>query len=123
NEHEAGVLSSSTVETVQDAEAAGNALRELGCAAVIVTLGAHGAVLVTDVTCVHQPAFEVVAVGTTGCGDAFTGALAARPADGGGLPSALRWSAAGGAVAATTLGAVPSMPMEADVERLLSQAG
>jgi len=123
NEHEAGVVSSSRVETVQEAEAAANALRERGCAAVIVTLGANGAVLVTDEICVHQPAFEVVAVDTTGCGDAFAGALAARLADGDDLPSALRWSTAAGAVAATTLGAVPSMPMEADVERLLSRAG
>jgi ribokinase len=123
NEHEAGVLISGTVETVKHAEAAAKALRERGCGAVIVTLGAHGAVLVTDETCVHQPAFEVVAVDTTGCGDAFIGALAARLADGDDLPTALRWSTAAGAVAATTLGAVPSMPMEADVERLLGQAG
>ncbi len=123
NEHEAAVLASSAVESVANAEAAGQALRGLGCGSVIVTLGAAGAVLVGAADTVHQPAFKVVAVDTTGCGDAFTGALAARLAAGDELTTALHWAAAAGAVAATALGAVPSIPMEADVERLLTHAG
>jgi ribokinase len=122
NEHEAAVLAGGPVESVADAGSAGQALLGQGCGAVIVTLGAGGAVLAQGDTTVHQPAFEVVAVDTTGCGDAFTGALGARLAAGEDLASAVRWASAAGAVAALTPGAVPSMPMEADVEWLLAHA-
>jgi ribokinase len=123
NEHEAAVLAGAPVDSVADAQAAGQALLGHGCGAVIVTLGAGGAVLSQAAATLHQPAFEVIAVDTTGCGDAFTGALAARLASGEDLAAAMRWATAAGAVAATALGAVPSIPMEADVDRLLARAG
>ena len=120
NEHEAGVMASCPVTSVADAETAGAALLAQGCGAVIVTLGAAGAVLVTPDQVVHQPSFAVAAVDSTGAGDAFAGGLAARLAVGDDLVTALRWAAAAGSLAVTTFGAVPSIPMEADVERLLS---
>jgi ribokinase len=123
NEQEAAALTAMPVGSPADAEQAGHSLLELGCGAVIVTLGAAGAVLVTPERVVHQPAFPVVPVDTTGAGDAFAGGLAARLADGDDLATGLRWATAAGALAVTTLGAVPSIPMEADVERLLKAAG
>jgi ribokinase len=141
NEHEAAVLASTvtastvTASTVTASRPApgskttvdpreqgirlGEALLATGCRAVIVTLGASGAVLVDDLGSFHQPGFEVVAVDTTGCGDAFTGALAARLGLGIDLRLAMRWAAAAAALAATARGAVPSLPLGADVDRLL----
>jgi ribokinase len=133
NEHEAAVLASTvtasppapmsktTVDTPAQGIRVGETLLATGCRAVIVTLGASGAVLVDDLGSFHQPGFEVVAVDTTGCGDAFTGALAARLGLGIELRRAMRWAAAAAALAATARGAVPSLPLGADVDRLLGQ--
>lgn len=93
-----------------------------GVAAVVVTQGAAGVTVTeaTDATTWSVEAFEVDPVDTTGAGDAFCGALAARLAAGADLRPAVRYAAAGGALATTTAGAVPSLPHAADIERLLS---
>jgi len=94
-----------------------------GVGAVVVTQGAAG-VTVTEVpgaTTWSVEAFEVDPVDTTGAGDAFCGALAARLAGGDDLRPAVRYAAAGGALATTSAGAVPSLPHAADIERLLSR--
>lgn len=93
-----------------------------GVAAVVVTQGAAGVTVTeaTDATTWSVEAFEVDPVDTTGAGDAFCGALAARLAAGADLRPAVRYAAAGGALATTAAGAVPSLPHAADIERLLS---
>lgn len=93
-----------------------------GVAAVVVTQGAAGVTVTEapDATTWSVEAFEVDPVDTTGAGDAFCGALAARLAAGADLRPAVRYAAAGGALATTTAGAVPSLPHAADIERLLS---
>ncbi len=85
----------------------------------IVTLGSEGAVLVSEGGTLHEPAVPVEAVDTTAAGDAFAGGFAARLAEGASLGDALRWAVAAGALAVTSLGAAPSIPARADVERLL----
>ena len=70
----------------------------------------------------HQPGFDVTAIDTTGCGDAFTGALAARLGLGVPLRPAMRWATAAAALAATARGAVPSLPEAGDVERFLDKS-
>ena len=48
------------------------ALRERGVGCVVATCGADGALIVDDEGARRVPAFEVNAVDTTGCGDAFS---------------------------------------------------
>lgn len=93
-----------------------------GVAAVVVTQGAAGVTVTEapDATTWSVEAFEVDPVDTTGAGDAFCGALAARLAAGADLRPAVRYAAAGGALATTIAGAVPSLPHAVDIERLLS---
>ena len=90
------------------------ALLHQGVSAVVTTLGAAG-VLVSEsiddaIETWSEPAVEVSPVDTTGAGDAFCGALAARLAAGDGLRDAVRYAAAAGALATTIAGAVPSLP-------------
>ncbi|HUS41556.1 MAG TPA: ribokinase [Ilumatobacteraceae bacterium] len=104
-----------------------DALLDRGVSTVVTTLGAAG-VDVVDVVdgasrAWNQAAFTVSPVDTTGAGDAFCGALAARLASGDELPSALRYAAAAGALATTSAGAVASLPHAEDIDRMLASTG
>lgn len=89
--------------------------------AVIVTLGAGGAVVVetgrdpTDV-----PAFPVSAVDSVGAGDAVNGALAASIAAGSSILEAARRAMAAAALATMRTGAREGMPTIDDLERFLA---
>ncbi|MFD5918881.1 PfkB family carbohydrate kinase [Kitasatospora sp. NPDC058201] len=97
-----------------DAAPAATALAALGEGAVI-TLGAAGALVATDGAVHHVPAPEATVVDTTGAGDVFCGALAARLADGASLPAAAATAAAAGAFAVTAPGARGALPRPADL--------
>jgi ribokinase len=102
NEHEADLIGGVS------------ALLQRGVSAVVTTLGAAGVVVTESVDGVvetwSEPAVEVTPVDTTGAGDAFCGALAARLAASDDLSDAVRYAAAAGALATTVAGAVPSLP-------------
>ncbi|MFF8958021.1 ribokinase [Streptomyces sp. NPDC014894] len=84
----------------------------LPCRAVVVTLGADGAVLKEahspDIT--HIPAPLVDAVDTVGAGDTFCGALADALGRGSDLPAAVERAVRAASHAATGHGAQTSMP-------------
>lgn len=91
----------------------------LGCEAVVLTLGAAGASVITRFGATLQPAFEVAVVDTTGAGDAFAGAFAAWLAGGAHIGDALRAGAAAGGLATTKAGAQPSIPTRREIEAAL----
>jgi ribokinase len=99
-------------------------LLERGVAAVVTTLGASGVAVIEsvgdDTRKWTQPALEVSPIDTTGAGDAFCGALAARLAARDDLESAVRYATAAGALATMIEGAVPSLPHATSVERRLA---
>ena len=91
-----------------------------GVGAVVVTRGSAGVTVTdTDGTWSVEP-FPVDPVDTTGAGDAFCGALAARLAAGDELAVGVRYAAAAGALATTVAGAVPSLPYAAAILQLCS---
>ncbi len=92
NEHEVAVLGGEA------------AVRAAGATTLVVTRGAAGVDLVTAAGSTSVPSFSVDAVDTTGAGDAFCGALAARLAAGVDLAAALEYAAAAGALATTRPG-------------------
>jgi ribokinase len=100
-----------------------DALFALGARAVVVTEGSRGATLHHDGTTTHIEPFPVSPVDTTGAGDTFCGSLCARLAVGDDLASALRWAAAAAALSTTRAGAVPSIPLAADVDAFVTAAG
>jgi ribokinase len=95
-------------------------LRERGVDTVIVTRGGQGVEVHSPTRSWHEPPFEVDVVDTTGAGDAFCGALAARLSAGRPLADAVRWAAAAGALATTVAGAVPAQPWIRDIEALVA---
>lgn len=120
NDHEAADLLGPDVPAA-GWPAVGDALAARGVARAVVTLGAHGAVVLDPSAAGSQrvvavPAVPVEAVDTTGCGDAFTGALAVRLAAGESLVDAARFAARVGAVAATRRGAQSSYPTLAELD-------
>ncbi len=119
NEHEAAFLLG---EDVQDPEESARKLLEFGPSSAVLTLGDAGAILTTEGSARHFPAPEVEAVDTTGAGDAFIGALAAKLASGTPLEEAVPYAVLAGAVAVTREGAQGSLPVPEEVEKL-SDAG
>ncbi|MEN3281193.1 MAG: ribokinase [Solirubrobacteraceae bacterium] len=83
--------------------------------AVVVTLGAEGAVVVEGERVERVPAPTVDAVDTTGAGDAFCGALAQALDSGADLVEAARWAARAAAASVTRPGAQGGLPRRADL--------
>ena len=90
----------------------------LPCRAVVVTLGAHGAILKeahSPIT-THIPAPVVDAVDTVGAGDTFCGALADALGRGPALPAAVARAVQAASQAVMGLGAQSSMPYAAQLD-------
>ena len=114
NEHEAAHLLRSTDPTV-DWEATARGFAVLGARDVVVTLGALGSMVIQggpdDVPVLTPiPAVPTRVVDTTGCGDAFTGAVADSLARGEDLITAARRAALVASIAAAAAGAQDSYP-------------
>ena len=103
--------------TAPDELAAG--LLALGARVVVIKMGDRGAVAADQNGVEYYPAFEVAAVDTTAAGDAFTAALTLGLVGGKPLAAAVRGANAAGALAATRLGAQPSMPTRTELEKFL----
>ena len=88
---------------------------------VIVTLGAKGCMVKGRDSVNYFSALKVDAVDTTAAGDAFVAGLAVALAEGKGLEEAVRQGNAAGGLAATKLGAQPSLPTRQALERLLAE--
>ncbi|MEI7548152.1 MAG: PfkB family carbohydrate kinase, partial [Actinomycetota bacterium] len=111
------------VPNEHEVELLGGAARLLamGPRAVVVTRGGEGADVHMAEGVAHVPPFPVTPLDTTAAGDSFCGALCARLAAGATLADALRFAAAAGALCTTRAGAVPSIPVLGEIERLLSE--
>jgi len=88
---------------------------------VIVTLGARGCCARTRQGLVHQQAFAVQAIDTTGAGDTFCGALVADLARDADVAHALRTASAAAAIACTHLGAQAGIPSHDQVREFLDK--
>ena len=106
---------------------AAQALQARGARAVLVTLGANGALLLTeDGNIVRQPPCAVpggAVVDETGAGDSFRAAFCVALVEGRPPSEALALAAAAGAIAVSRLGAIPSLPRRAEADALASRLG
>lgn len=127
NEHEAALLlaqlDSGAAASVSD-RAAAERLRDWGVASVVLTRGALGAIVSDAHGTETVAAPVVVAVDSSGAGDAFVGALSARLAAGDSLRDAAGFAARVGAFAVQSKGTQPSYPRAGDpLPRVLTTAG
>ncbi|EEW39530.1 putative ribokinase [Klebsiella pneumoniae subsp. rhinoscleromatis ATCC 13884] len=122
NATEAGLMTGRWVDSLTAAAEAADVLHAQDARNVIITLGASGALLSEHGVKSPIPCFPSHPRDTTGAGDAFNGALAARLACGEPLQAAARFAAAYAAVSVEKQGA-SSLPeyLEAQ-ERLLRAA-
>ncbi|MDR7084216.1 ribokinase [Arthrobacter ginsengisoli] len=96
-----------------------------GLQRVLVTLGAHGSVVLDSNAAGAQPITfiaptKVAAVDTTGAGDAFTGAVAVRLAAGESLAEAAAFASVAAALATTKKGTQAAYPDAAEVRLVRS---
>jgi ribokinase len=116
-------LSEGDVQAMTDERLARLAL-SLGVPNVVITLGARGALAAGAWGWERVPPFAVTPVDTTAAGDAFNAGLVVSLGSGQKtLPEAARYANACGALAATRVGAQPSLPSAAEVEALISGQG
>jgi ribokinase len=100
-----------------NSEAAARALTEQTEAAVLVTLGAHGALLVEPGGEPQTlPATQVEVVDTTGAGDTVNGALAVELAAGRPFPEAARFALNAAALSTRKPGARGGMPRREEID-------
>lgn len=122
NESEAEGLTGLKVTSLAEAEAAADALLDRGVGAVVITLGAKGALYRDRSRSVHVPALSAgPVVETTGAGDAFNGGFAVALAEGRDVVEAVRFGCATAGISVTRPGAARSMPTRAEIDALLAR--
>ena len=120
NEIEIRAIAAAAGHRGEDPRAAGTAVAA-GTGAVVVTLGAAGAVAFAGGEAWEIGALPVKPVDSTAAGDAFVGALAAALDAGAALPAAMRRASVAGALACLARGAQPSLPTRAAIEARLKE--
>jgi ribokinase len=120
NETEARVCLGLAASDPAPDEEIGRRLLALGPGAVVLTLGARGALLVLPEGARQLPSPLVETLDTTGAGDAFNAGLAVALSEGADLPTAVRFANFTAALSTTRRETVPSYHTRAAVEDLLA---
>lgn len=120
NEVEAETISGKKINVIGN-EAIIENLIGMGASTVLLTLGKGGCILKNKQLEIRKEAFEVEAMDTTGAGDTFCGALAARLSKGKDWDDVLTFASAASALCVTRMGAQPSVPTEKEVQLFLKQ--
>ncbi len=121
NETEASLLSGQRIDNLEDAHIVATALHESGIPTVIITLGAQGAILITDdaagsARSIYEAAPRVQVVDTTAAGDCFVGALTVALTEGQPPEDALRFAVYASALKVTKFGAQSGLPTREEVD-------
>ena len=111
----AALISRQPCESVTDASL--RAVSDLGCAHVLVTLGAQGAVLADRQWIHQQAASDTEVTDTVGAGDCVAGVFAATIALGGEPRVALRRAVAAAGLCVTREGAQQAMPSDEEIRQ------
>ena len=117
NELEAGFYAGAEIRCVESGKNHAAKLRSMVGGDVVITLGEQGSLLCEETGCSHFAAdTSVRAVDTTGAGDSYVGALAAKMLAGADLKEACLFASRVSAVTVTRLGVQVGMPTLSDLE-------
>ncbi len=116
NETEASLLTGIHVEDEASALQAARILKDKGVFAVIITMGAAGALVLSDEFTCMIPALKVRAVDTTAAGDTFNGALAVALSEKRSLHEAIAFACRAASISVTRIGAQSSIPHRQEIE-------
>lgn len=121
NETEAESLTGQKITTLEDAEMAADILLRRGVGAVVLTLGARGALVKTTNLVQYVPTFDAgPVVDTTGAGDAFNGGFMVALSEGIDIVEAARMGCAAASISVTRPGTAPSMPTRSELDQLFA---
>jgi ribokinase len=123
NETELGLLTGRDFSEGDDSARfvdAASSLRTQPSQIICVTLGRRGVLAVCEGETLTIPGRTVKAVDTTGAGDCFVGALAAKLAHGASLNDALGYANLAASVSVQRMGAAPSMPTADEIAAFAS---
>jgi ribokinase len=121
NESELAILAGTL--SFQQEESARVFAEQIGVQALIITLGARGALVIAEGNEYLVPGYLVEAVDSVAAGDAFNGALAVALSRGEDLLGAVRFANAVGALSVTRTGAQPSLPTFDEVRKFMELTG
>ena len=119
NETEAQILTGIKVTDEDSARKAAKRLLKCGVKVVILTMGAKGFLLASMDGMEYVAGIKVRAIDTTAAGDAFTGALAVKMAEGKTIREAALFANYVAALSVTKMGAQSSMPTRQAVESFI----
>ncbi len=122
NESELRILLGLSADDPRSSRELAQELRRRGVRNVVVTLGRHGALVLTDDLDLTIPAVPVTVSDTTGAGDAFNSGFAVALAEGRDIVEAARYGVVCGGLACTRLGVIPSLPGRQAVEDAYREA-
>lgn len=117
NETESATLTG--IEITDEASMLANyeAFKKLGVASLIITVGDKGAFYANESGHEFLPAFKVKPVDTTAAGDTFIGALSSQlKPDFSNMTDAINFAQHASSLTVQKMGAMPSIPMLADIE-------
>lgn len=117
---EASSIVGKTLETDEEIKLAAEEIHAQGAQNVLITLGKEGCWLFDGKKHRRFSAFPAVNIDTSGAGDAFNGALAARLADGKSIEAAVTYACVFASLAVEREGA-SNMPKHEEVLRKISQ--
>ncbi len=121
NETELSILTGLPTETMADVEEAAKNLLVRGLKNIIVTLGGRGALWMTQTEKQYVAPCKVIAVDTTGAGDAFIGCFASEYAKGGDVLAAMKKASAFAALSVTRKGTQLSYPTQDELAIFLQK--
>jgi len=111
NETELALLSKMKVRSQKEIEIAAKLMHSKGPKAVVVTLGADGALTISGKETITTDGIKVKAVDTTAAGDCFVGAFAVQIEKGRNLKEALDFANQAAAISVQKMGASSSLPL------------
>ncbi|MDE0364351.1 MAG: ribokinase [Gammaproteobacteria bacterium] len=116
NEIELAIFSGMAASSREQQVEAALACRRFREQVVVVTRGREGSIAIDADQVIDHPGHAVTAVDTTGAGDCFVGALAARLCAGDPLAAGLAYANSAASICVQRPGAGPSMPTAAEIQ-------